>query len=40
MKKRLAPLISCLADHKSDTLKYYQDVNDMTEALIETFPSN
>ena len=40
MKKRLAPLISCLADHKSDILEYYQEVNDMTETQIETFPSN
>ena len=40
IKKRLAPLISCLADHKSDILEYYQEVNDMTETQIETFPSN
>ena len=40
MKKRLAPLMSCLADHKSDILEYYQEVYGMTEIQIETFPSN
>ena len=32
--------MSCLADHKSDILEYYQEVYGMTEIQIETFPSN
>ena len=40
MNKRLVPLISCLADHKSEILGYYLEVKDMTETQIETFPSN
>ena len=40
MKKRLAPLMSCLSDHKSGILEYYQEVDGMTESQIETFPSN
>ncbi len=40
MDKRLVPLISCLVDHNSKILGYYLEVKDMTEAQIETFPSN
>ncbi len=40
MDKRLVPLISCLADHKSKILKYYLEVKDMTETQIRLFPSN
>lgn len=37
MNRRLVPLISCLDDHKSEVLEYYQEDKDMTDAQIKTF---
>ena len=37
MNKKLAPLISCLEDHKSKILEYYQEVKDMTDTQINSF---
>ena len=37
MNRKLVPLISCLDDHKSKILEYYQEVKDMTETQIKTF---
>ena len=35
MNKKLAPLISCLEDHESDILEYYQQVKGMTDTQIK-----
>ena len=37
MNKKLAPLISCLEDHESEILEYYQQVKGMTDAQINSF---
>ena len=37
MNKKLAPLISCLEDHESEILKYYQQVKGMTDTQINSF---
>ena len=37
MSKKLAPLISCLEDHESESLEYYQEVKSMTDAQISSF---
>ena len=37
MNKKLIPLISCLEDHESEILKYYQEVKDMTDTQIKSF---
>ena len=36
MNKKLVPLISCLEDHESVILKYYQEVKDMTDTHINS----
>ena len=37
MNKKLVPLISCLEDHESEILEYYQEVKDMTDTQINSF---
>ena len=37
MNKKLVPLISCLEDHESEILEYYQGVKDMTDTQINSF---
>ena len=37
MNKKLVPLISCLEDHESEILEYYQAVLDMTDTQINSF---
>jgi hypothetical protein len=37
MNKKLVPLISCLEDHESEILEYYQEVKYMTDTRINSF---
>ena len=37
MNKKLVPLVSCLVDHESEILEYYQEVKDMTDTQINSF---
>ena len=37
MNKKLVPLISCLENHGSEILEYYQEVKDMTDTQIKSF---
>ena len=37
MNKKLATVISCLEDHESEILEYYQEVKDMTDTQINSF---
>ena len=37
MNKKLVTVISCLEDHKSEILEYYQEVKDMTDTQINSF---
>ena len=37
MNKKLVPLISCLEDHESEIMEYYQEVKDMTDTQIYSF---
>ena len=36
MNKKLVLLISCLEDHESEILKYYQDVKDMLDTQMNS----
>ena len=35
--KKVVPLISCLEDHESEIMEYYQEVKDMTDTQIYSF---
>ena len=37
MNNKIVPLISCLEDHDSEILKYYQEVKDMTDIQMNSF---
>ena len=37
MNNKLVSLISCLEDHESEILEYYQEVKDMTDTQINSF---
>ena len=37
MSKKLVPLMSCLEDHESVILEYYQEIKSMTDAQISSF---
>ncbi len=37
MNKKIVPLISCLEDHESVILEYYQEIKSMTDAQISGF---
>ncbi len=37
MSKKLVPLMSCLEDHESVILEYYQEIKSMTDAQISGF---
>ena len=37
MNRKLAPLMSCLEDHESEILDYYQQTKDMIDAQIKSF---
>ena len=37
MNKKLVPLISCLENHESEILEYYQEVKDMADTQVNSF---